>query len=103
MTVALIAFPASAPVTTYDVPVAPRGTPARFHVIPGSPDNPTVQPVDRVRVDQSLDRVGLDPDGSPAEPHGVELAGGDVAADGLDRDGEDLGGPPGRLPDPDIM
>ena len=28
----------------------------------------------------------------PPEPYGVELAGGDVAADGLDRDREDLGG-----------
>src|SRR5690606_33572626 len=48
--------------------------------------------VHRVRVDQSVERVDSDADGAPPEPDGVELAGGDVAADGLDRDREDLGG-----------
>ncbi len=45
-----------------------------------------------VRVDEPVERLHLDPDGPPPEAYGVEFAGGDVAADGLDRDREDLGG-----------
>lgn len=52
---------------------------------------PIAPDVHRVRVDQFVKRLDPDADRPSPEADRVEVAGGDVAADSLGRDGEDLG------------